>query len=815
MPEGLLNNLTIMKIECYISYCNEKIDKVALEYFIKLLKDKRQFPEINVNFDLEDPSIKNWSTYIEKIKKSHIVIIFCSPMYKEKVINHSDGVYKEYLKISEKYNTSIQEAEILISDNQDKFSAADICNFDLIPIILQGTKDTSIPNLIDENNIKYHDFSYYSLSQIKEKGRLRTQISKLQKNNFNQELRKIKARIESVKRYYNGEFIDNYLEQWNKLRIDELFKQTKANFNSDENTSSNFHNSLFVKTYSFRQASTQAKYIFIGRKGSGKSALLQVASKKLKKRFSLIIPIERTNMDIIELHNIFNDEIISDSNYLAKRVQIFSYSWRLFVRILIIEKIIEDYLVSKKEGSQKYQLYSSKIENVLIKRIEIIVNSDYENYFLSHPDFSKRNHLFVYAFSNVLNYLKKCIQEARPQQEYFFSDIECHFNYDEILYFVLSKEANILVESIINYSRKNVLVTFDDADSYFGMKYKEITEKENIHKFEIDFLYGLVTFANDVKQIKKGDSLAHKFDFIIAVSSDHLFEILNFERDSYRLEEYYSVISWTGIELALMLRKRLCVAFDHVISKSHKSTVKDTLFDVLNNKLRFLPQSIKFSLDDGVKYEMHIFLYVLRFTFWRPRDILRYFAKLLVYAHDQYGGKSKLDYETVRLIIRKSTLDVIESEFINEYDGYIDNIKEIIHCFDGCDQIFEFDELENRMKDMPIILSLDHSKIHSSIKKIKHLYQIGFIGIYANTEIQLAHNLKSDTAFIFNEGADIINSLTETNTNNYTYTIHPIFQSYLHLKMDKSKLLFNYTWEYLKEMEEIMTSSNHNMIVKF
>lgn len=804
-----------MKIECFISYCYDKIDRIALDFFIKQLKDKRQFPDIVINYDLEAPTIRNWDSYIDKIMNSHIVIIFCSPMYKEKIINHQNGVHKEFIKITEKYFNALNEAELKIKDYEDKFSISDICNFDLIPIILQGNKDTSVPKMIIDNNIRFHDFSNYTYTQIKEKGKVRTEIIKSQLNSFNQDLKKIKARVELVKKFHTGGYIENYLEQWNRLRIDELFKQTKANFNDVENVKSNFHNTLFVKTYSFKQAAVQSKYIFIGRKGSGKSALLQVASQKLKRHFSYIIPIERTNMDIIELNNVFNDEIISDSNYLSKRVQIFSYSWRLFIRLLLVENIIIDFFISKKNGSDKYEVFEKQIEDVLIKQIEKIVNSNFNKYLELHPELSKRNHYFVFSFSNVLSYLKKCIQEARPEPEYFFSDIECHFNYNEILNFVLSEKVNLLIESIIKYTRKKVLITFDDADSYFNTKYLETQTKENLHKFEIDFLYGLLSFANDVKQIKKGDSLAKYFDFVIAVSSDHLFEILSFERDSYRLEEYYSVISWTGVELALMLRKRLCVAFNYSISKSHNTSVKDTLVDVLKNKLKFLPQTIHFSLDDGVKYEMHIFLYILRFTFWRPRDILRYFAKLLVYIHEQYDMKTKLDTETVRLIVRKSTRDVIESEFINEYDGYIVNIEDVIHCFDGCDQVFFLDEFEKRLMHTPIILSLDYSKIHSTLKKVKYLYQIGFLGIYATPEIQLAQNLKSDTAFIFNEGADIVNSLNETTISQYFYTIHPIFQSYLHLKMDKSRLLLNYTWAYLEEMEDIMTSSNHNMIVKF
>lgn len=802
------------KINCFISYCYDKIDRAALDFFVKQLKDKRIFTDLHIHYDLEDHKIRNWDEYIEKIKSSHVVIVICTPNYKQKTINHSDGVHKEYNQIIDKYNKAKQDAKNLIDENADKLTNSDIPNFDLIPIIIQGTNETSVPNIILQESIKYHDLSFFNILSKKEKGNTKYEVTKSQKYSYDSEIRKIKARIDSVKRFNMGGYLEKYLETWKNLKIDALFKQTKADFNSPDNLNENYHNSLFVKTYSYRQAASQAKYIFIGRKGSGKSALLQVTSLKMKNRFSFVIPIDRSKMDIIGIHNIFNDEIKSDSRYLSKRSQIFSYAWRLFFRIQLIESIITQYYQLSKQVKVK-DIFSNEIETILIPLLEKIVNNNWIDYIASHPEREKRNHYFIYSISATINYFSQCIKNARSEPEYFYTDIESRFNYIELLIFTFGTEVSNLIESIVKHKRKNILITFDDADSYFNSQCYSKSDSDSLHMFELDFLYGLLCLVNNFKQLKQGDNLAPYFDFIVTISSEHLFEILKIDRDSYRLIEYYSVISWTGIELALMLRKRLATAYNFQITKSSKTSVKDTLNEILYKKLKFLPPIIKFNLDDGSRHEMHIFLYILRFTFWRPRDLLRYFAKIIVYAHDNYGLNTQLDSEMVRLIVKKSTNDIIESEFINEYRGYINNIRDLINCFEGCDQIFQFDEIERRIGNIEFILTLDFHNVESIIERIKHLYQIGFIGIYATLDMQNAYNLKSDTAFLFTEGADIINTLSEYNKKSFFYTIHPIFQSFLHLKMDSKRLLSNYSWEYLKEMEELMTSANHSYVVKF
>lgn len=803
------------KINCFVSYCHEKIDRDSLDFFVKHLKNRRLFPNMQVHFDMHDRQIRNWNEYMKLIDNAHIVIMICTPNYKERAINHTDGAGEEYKRIVKRYYEMKDKSKETIDKKGGMLSDSDISNFDLIPIIINGSKDNSIPKIVTDENINYYDLSTFSILPSKDKGKTKLEIPRLQKDSYEEKFKDIKYRIEGVKKYYDGGYEENYKKVWNDLKIDALFKQTKADFNFQGNIEENYHKSLFVQTYPYKQAHTQSHYIFVGRKGSGKSALLQVSSIKMAKNFSYIIPIDRSKMDIITPHNLFTDEITSDSLFLSKRTQLFSYAWRLYFRLQVLECIVSQYFrLSKQAKTQNY--YANEIESVLIPKFEQIVDKKLKDYLESHPEREKRNHYFIYSMRAAINYLQKCIKKARPEDEYFFSDIESIFNYNELLDNTFGKNISDIIEKIVKYQRKNILITFDDADTYYNITdYPD--KKESIHKFEIDFLYGLLSLVNDIKQLKKGDKLAPYFDFIITISSEHLLEIIKSERDAYRVQEYYSVVSWTGIELALMARKRLAEMANFQIIKQQKkneNSVINTLNEVLSKKYKFLPNTIKITLEEGSKYEMHIFLYILRFTFWRPRDILRYFAKILTYSIDNKGVNKRLDSETVRQIVKKTTIDIIESEFINEYSGYINNIRDIVNCFYGCEQLLKFDEIENRIGNVEICFT-DACNADTMICKIKHLYQIGFLGIYASPDVKNKYNLESDTAFIFTEGAEIINTLSDHNKETFTYTIHPIFQSYLHIKMNKKILLSNYNWEYLIKMEDLMRAANHSFVVKF
>jgi len=94
-------------------------------------------------------------------------------------------------------------------------------------------------------------------------------------------------------------------------------------------------------------------------------------------------------------------------------------------------------------------------------------------------------------------------------------------------------------------------------------------------------------------------------------------EIMSNERDAYRYIGKYHDIKWSGIELAIMLRKRLEVIIGESTNKDDRPPAR---LDWILRQFPCIPQRSLVSVG-GKEYEMSVFIDVLRHSFWRPREI--------------------------------------------------------------------------------------------------------------------------------------------------------------------------------------------------
>ena len=152
------------------------------------------------------------------------------------------------------------------------------------------------------------------------------------------------------------------------------------------------------------------------------------------------------------------------------------------------------------------------------------------------------------------------------------------------------------------------------------------------------------------------------------------------ERDAFRYSERYVPLVWSGIELAILVRKRLEVLLDFFTSDD--GTPGDRLKAVLEKAAKHMPSSVAFRFN-GRQYELSLFAYVLRHTFWRPREVLWYFARILSAAEGLRRQRQKMGAEAVRQIVRNTTIEVITTEFIGEFTTTFINIGEVVSVFTG------------------------------------------------------------------------------------------------------------------------------------
>ena len=218
-----------------------------------------------------------------------------------------------------------------------------------------------------------------------------------------------------------------------------------------------------------------------------------------------------------------------------------------------------------------------------------------------------------------------------------------------------------------------------------------------------------------------------------------------------------------------------------------------------------IPVKIQFEFN-GKQYDMPLFMYVLRHTFWRPREILLYYAKLLALAENLKRWGTPVTTDAIRKCIKATTSIVVESEFIDELKSTVTNIEKIIAVFYKHKSQFDYQTLRKALQKEIYSFATGDLSDGDVVAKVKFLYNIGFLGLKLTTEQQTNLGLWHDYAFYFNEGPAIFEDryLSEDDLVNYTYVIHPIFSEYLRLDTKGFDLPLFFDWEYVRKSEAAM-----------
>lgn len=216
---------------------------------------------------------------------------------------------------------------------------------------------------------------------------------------------------------------------------------------------------------------------------------------------------------------------------------------------------------------------------------------------------------------------------------------------------------------------------------------------------------------------------------------------------------------------------------------------------ILQNKLPHTPTEIHV-LIDGREICFPLFNYILRASFWRPRDIIKNFAIIIKLQ------KSPQDTQTfaesiIKKYLVKSARDIIENEFIHEYQNVFLNIKEVVNRFYGMDMIQEYSTFCEVLSKIPIRVTNNQEYVDSE-SKIKLLYRLGIIGLMSNNDY-LQKEYGYPICYIFNEGMAPLDDMLSPERKHAGFSIifNPIFAKYLCLTYNTKEPICNFAWEYI------------------
>jgi hypothetical protein len=771
---------------CFISYSPEDIDRDTFGFLKEQLK--LAAPGCDILTDADLPPGANLKVFMNEVKNVECVLVLLSPSYKRKVLTRQGGAYDEYNLLLTRY-AELQDA--LRGGNKIGQIPG---YFELIPILWAGDHSTSVPEELAP--LKYFDFVGLRVNRDTSDNFI---ITDYVKKHYLPLITQIVERFSYISAMKSSSFKELYEDHY-----DRLFLEVRANWSDKRDKQYNYIDTLFVRTIAYKRVESQIAYFIIGRKGSGKSTVADVLSIRQSERYKGHVKIVADDIDLESLYNWMSlDQIRADTRTFFNRQKCFEIAWEAFIYLCCIRIVVD--LDDRGKLTPEQGAFVPALRQFLATPLPS------RQYSLFLPANEERQVFFSYCFGSIPTFIEDLIQTARPDKpQLFYSDIQRGFTRTHFFGYLFGADVIKNFGALLETCRKHFLVTLDGFDTNFDMfRHPSVAryDIEGLKKrtiFEADWLRALLHVVLSVKQ-HHSDKFHQLLEFCIAVPKDRFHELLTIERDSFLYHNRYCSLDWSGIELVILLLKRLQELAQYSASKGSGATVRspeDRLAEVWKEKFAHVASDITFEYN-GRQYSMPLFFYVLRHTFWRPRDVLLYYAKILAFAEDMRRKGRRASTEGIRQAVREVTFEVVSSEFINEFSSTVKNIRDVIGVFERQKQFLSYEVIRDLLDGVDLEFATGHN-LHRIDDKIEFLYQVGFLGICATQQMIESGMAKHKHMFSFNEGYSVLRGVKGPRFDEHTFVIHPIFTNYLQINTAGNDLVLELTWDYLHMMESLL-----------
>lgn len=781
------------KPTCFVSYCREDTDHETIKALVEELREI-SLRTIEFYYDRDLKGGSRVSMHEERLARADCIVVVLTPQYRAKAAApENSGVRREYLRILQRLATEKSE-----SARDDAELSCSVETLHVAPILYSGSESTSSPpELLDFNIL---DFSSFRL-QRNSRGKLYVPalVRTRHKPMFEDIISETLATFSSSS--------DSYAKRFDEL-LTALFLESKHEQVANDITYKAYAKRLFVKTHAYKLALRQRSYMFIGRKGSGKTTLTRYLGDMKGKKYKPAIEI---NVDSFNLEYLFQmtitRRVLEDARIVMGLASLFAATWQLFLILSCIETLIREESLGTLRAEARPQVRKFR------KLLAGIAGDDED------PELNKVG-LFRWCFRKVLEYVDGTIRFARETGAEFDYDLASALSGDKMLNNVLTRDMTQTFRAVVRGCSRRFLVSLDGFDTAldvfrkFTLRLRRVSssserEAQLRTEFEVEWLRGFIHAALAIKAPDSQSPMGHMTDFCITIPKDRFLEIERDERDSVVYFGKYHSIRWTGIELAILLRKRLEVLANlpkrDATDKSLKARVR--LERVLQEHYGYIPREVVTTVG-GREHSVPFFIYVLRHTFWRPREIILYAARVLAVLTELRDKNLPTLESTVRKCVSDSTVQVIEAEFINEFKRHCDNLSEIIQRFRGHRQLLSAPEVVRSLEAIDFVFVDEAEPVRDIHRKLRFLYEIGFLGLDCAEGPLKRLNLLHRDAFYFNAGDRPINSALLDGLSDHHFVIHPVFCEYLSLDTSLQRLTLDFSWQYLEELEVHMFASD-------
>lgn len=552
-------------------------------------------------------------------------------------------------------------------------------------------------------------------------------------------------------------------------------------------------NQLFIKTEAYNKIIKQQKYIIIGRKGSGKTTVKNTISSITGCKYKGIISIIADQFSADETYQLLflNEKVRSDIENNFSKLDSYKIIWNSFITLYCIYVVYKEYLTNGFTKIQQLQHITS-----LEKTIINIFNNKEKILVLSDEVITKT--IYFYVITNLERYIEYIVNKSRDHMQFYRTDIRSSYTSDAFLQYLIGDNAYHDFYYILSYCDKKIFITLDGFDTKFEL-FKNVTvtlndESERNRRLDFENLW-LMMFIETLIDLKSDSKFKKIIDLCLTMPVDRIESIKNNNRDFYKYHANTIALSWTCRDLVELITLRL--KYLNSIDIKYEGQFYNCVNELDKIMQEFYPSiPISIQMERNGYINIPLFLYILRKSFWRPRDIIRYYGCILTLSQNQ----KNIDSVSIKRSIKDESLRIIHDEFLGEFSNIYSNLKEIINLFNLQRQILSYDELYEILKNTPIIINGSISE-HEFNKKINILYIVGFLGINPPKSLIYSQYLYDEYAFVFTEGTSLLRVLKSDLKYQCKFVIHPIFTEYLFLQVDYSNLICNYTWDYVNKID--------------
>ncbi|MGA3335385.1 MAG: hypothetical protein ABSC62_14625 [Terracidiphilus sp.] len=758
-----------MKATIFVSYSHVNFDRDKLNYLLDLIKKKAK-SRVNILIDIKDSrlggSLAEFMSLLDEYEVD-AVLMALTPSYKNKILNNEGSVPREFSSILARYHA---DRDRVRESKQPLELYEELRMFGLLPVIISGNRDNAVPVQISE--LRHSDIA--SVITYKDNDDKVSIPSLAHKQEIDKLADGIFAELKNIAKNKAGE----YRERRNDIRT-MLFSNTKAG------TSELLESEVFVRTITYQRVLNQEAYFIVGRKGSGKSTLTRQLELINKRRYLRAIHIDLSRISIEFIYALYtNDKFTSDSGIIhSYRSQYLEYCWECAIVMCFIW------------GNRKDAAYGSWLQS----KFEADVLE------FDEQDFIKT--ALTYAIEKYAEFQDEVIRSSRNT----LSSIPARVSRKQFLNYVfgetLVKNATSLCASVL----RSTLVTLDGIDSAsadYRLEFLHSVRTSSADSLrraraETDLIKTLMRLISGVKASPKEFPFLSACDFCVTIPLDLFQEIREFhERDSYRWLSSCRTLDWTGPELAVMIRKRIEVLVGRRIDKDKFYLPEQRLAEALEDFYPDLPKEISIEVA-GKTFTYPLFLYVLRHSFWRPREIIFHFVGLIS-SFEYFSHTAPINARDLEAIVHDQARALISTEFIDEFKATIINIEEIVSEFRLGPQFIPWKLFLDKLSriNFAFYASVEDPSTYLPSDKARLLYEIGFIGVRLTDE-QMKNLSRPKDTYSFSEGVQIFDTLLKgvMYSDNYA-VIHPAFIEYLSLDVKSNHdIVMDLSWEYLMHSE--------------